>query len=827
MRFWIVLMALLPLLSGAAVRVTENGEAVAAVHAPEELLKSADALAEYVERMTGATLPREAAAGAPVIRLALGTEEPRLATLGAAAYLLHTHDGGLDIVGNSPKAVHDGVHDLLYRLGVRWLQPGERWTVVPNQASLTVPELNVVTEPHFGNRDIWYAYGPGIDPSREVLSADYRRWCEGNRLGGVAPFKSGHTYPNTVGKHAAEFEAHPEYFAMKEDGERLPFDRYQSLCYSNPEVARIFAADKLAELRADKAVNPLAWCVSMDPNDSSVACFCEPCKALGNGSDQVLYLANHVARSLRTEFPDAVVSFYVYASHRLPPEKVKAEPNVYVQVATAFNKTNYTLDELVQRWRETVTAIGIRDYLGVEAWDWGLPGRSRGARFSYVREAIPRFRDWGAVAYNAEMNINWGAQGPATTVAAQLLWDPAADAEALYDDWFRHAYGPAAGSMKRLYEMWEESQELTQHALHLWFRQLGQAMEEAKDAAPDVQARLTDMVVLLHYALLYRDWQDARAAGDREGAYAALKPMLIFTWQTRERGIVHAYALQRRLVNSGDPVLRPLADGWHFKDPEAVWKVAEALSDEALMAIFAQDLEATPPDSRRRHFAGPLTIVEGLDELDEPVQPGGFLRGNSEWLVRVPEGAPLVLDLPMEGVRHVYIVTVTDEAGEDVWEGRRSVQTSERYDYATFTVPIELPAAGDYRFHVTGGEDYRPDFPALWHVALDLSEEAHPMIRFYGPAALYVPAGTERLLVKTDGRLSLQAPGWPGRRDFTVADEDAELRCIVIPVEGAEAQVWLINPATSAKCYFLNVPSLLGRPGHPLLVPAGALSHER
>ena len=39
-----------------------------------------------------------------------------------------------------------------------------------------------------------------------------------------------------------------------------------------------------------------------------------------------------------------------------------------------------TLAELVEQWSKKVGAVGLREYYGVEAWDWGLPGRMRGSR---------------------------------------------------------------------------------------------------------------------------------------------------------------------------------------------------------------------------------------------------------------------------------------------------------------------------------------------------------------------------------------------------------------------------------------------------------------
>jgi len=69
-----------------------------------------------------------------------------------------------------------------------------------------------------------------------------------------------------------------------------------------------------------------------------------------------------------------------------------------VQVALGFNRTQYSLPELVDLWSRKVKAIGLREYYGVEAWDWGLPGRARGGRVNYHRkwsQTQPQWRQCG------------------------------------------------------------------------------------------------------------------------------------------------------------------------------------------------------------------------------------------------------------------------------------------------------------------------------------------------------------------------------------------------------------------------------------------------
>lgn len=731
------------------------------------------------------------------------------------AYVIDINAERAVISGNSGKALKDGVYDLLEQLGCRWLIPSERWTIIPRFPDLTLPAQRTVSSPDFQNRSIWYAYGFGPD---KILGEWYRTWADANRLGGVAKYKIGHTYGSTVGKHQAEFEAHPEYFAMTEEGERRPFKQHQSLCYSNPDVARFFIEDKLAELRADKAENPYAHVVSMDPNDGTDACFCESCKALGNGSDQALYLANQVAKALREEFPDAIVTMYAYASHRLPPEKVVAEPNVEIQVAMGFNRTQYTLEQLVKLWREKVAAVGIRDYFGVMAWDWGLPGRGKASRFRYVSEEIPRYKTWGARAFNTETNANWGSFGPATYVATKLLWNTKADAGAIYDDYFTKAFGKAAEDVKALYQSFSDSSELSRQNLHIWLAQLDKAFKAAEGEDAGVRERLTDLAVWLHYAVLYSRWEQALDTHDQEKAYEALKPLLEFTWQTRERNMVHAYALQRRLVNSGHPSLRPLREGWKVSDPEAIWKNPKTLTDAEALEVFRKDLESHPSDDRIVRFSAKLRPVDGEALIEET---SGFLRFNTTWHVQVEKPGHLSFMLPMNGVKFDYKLRIYDMDGEEVWDSSASVtETSERYETKPFELEVKFPKPGQYTLVFEAGENYAPSFPPGLKAVLEAGPGHPVMFRMIGPLFFYVPKGTKEILVQSDGRFSVDIPG-VGRKDLTTVDNDPKRGCLVIPVEGNDGKIWTMNSATSGVNYFLNIPPYLATDPSRLLVPEG------
>lgn len=836
-------MLLLPILSVSAQDKQTIDGGVKINIAPAEdkqLAETASMLAGYIQEMTGSAkqdVSITLALTGHIVRK--NPTADKLGDMNTGAYaIVKTDPNQLLIAGNSVKAVTDGVYDFLGELGCRWLTPGKNWRIIPKISQLKLPEIDRATQPAFLSRTIFYAYGVGGDDLSKDMAATYQEWSKANRMGSVFTYRCGHAYPSTLGRFAKEFETHPEYFAMKKDGTRFPFGKFNSICYSNPDVAALFIKDKLDELEANTKKDPADIMVSMDPNDGSTECFCENCKKLGNGTDQALHLANQVADALAAKNPKALVGLYAYASHRMPPEKIEARPNICVQQAMGFNKTGLSYKELLDRWSKKVKQIGIRDYLGVMAWDWGLPGRGKGASMSYIKEKIPAYHNWGAITYNSEINANWGSFGAPVYVATRLLWDPKADAEAAYSDFLSHAYGPAAGEMRKLYSAWSENQSLTRTNLHEWLDLMNAAWEKGKNSDPGVKSRLADMMAYIHYAVLFRKWELAEDSRDRAKAYEALRPLLTFTWQTRDRQMVHAYALQRRLVNSGAPVLKPLDPEWRFNEPKAVWKADGLLTDEQVIELFKKDIADYPADDRIKSFSGELVPLppeiavtcftpkqltpELTAQILSKTTPAvGSVRGRSVWHFLIRPEDSRDFEVTLTGAQGEYTLEIFDNSGKSIFDGQEDVEANTKDKTVAFKVNV--PQNGLYTAAVNAPGDYQCKFSGSMPCVIEVSHKNSPHFRQFGQAYFFVPKGTKELLLLTDTRLSISPPAPSGaRKDYSPADFGSR-ECIQIPAGEDAGKVWKMINQTSGKTLFFNIPPYVAEHPSRLLVPKTCL----
>ncbi|MDH3590081.1 MAG: DUF4838 domain-containing protein, partial [Gammaproteobacteria bacterium] len=313
-------------------------------------------------------------------------DKKKLGAMSKEAYIIAAREKGIQLVGNSVLALQHAMFDLLERLGCRFLTPAEAWTIVPEKSRLKLVMGKVFEQPDYVSRRSFFSTGDGAgwapDGSLKEIAADCVQWNRATRQGGYATLAFGHTWGSIISANEEAFRAHPEYFRMNEEGERESFDnpkvRHNPVsmlfCPSKAGLKALCAADRISLLERTREKHPTAYLVSMDPNDGSRPCLCDQCKALGNPTDRVLHLANHVAREIRKVHPDAVGGVLIYPPYNAPPVKERIEPNIYPMLATAFNNSGLSYAELARGWVAAgAKQMLVYDYNGIVQWSHAKP----------------------------------------------------------------------------------------------------------------------------------------------------------------------------------------------------------------------------------------------------------------------------------------------------------------------------------------------------------------------------------------------------------------------------------------------------------------------
>lgn len=809
----------------SATELARNGKALLPVvvgkDASPRVRQAADTLAVYLGKISGARFTVMEGDGTSGIAVGIATRFPRLPyrdqwrpveVTKREDYLLRSHDQGIHVLGATEQAVEHAVWDLLYRVGYRQFFPGPTWEVVPAIRNLSLT-VNAAESPDYHSRRIWYGFG-----AWDYAAGPYADWCTKNRANAGIVLNTGHSYAGHVRANQKEFDAHPEYFALR-NGQR---NVKAQLCLSNEALRRLIAAHAVRYFDA----NPDADSISMDPNDGDAWCECEQCARMGSVSTRVVTLANEVAAAVQRKHAGKYVGIYAYASHS-PPPAVKVHPNVVVSVATSFVRGGFTLDELITGWAKQGATLGIREYYSVHTWDRDLPGRSRGSNLSYLTRTIPEFRRKGARFLSAESSDNWAPNGLGYFLASRTLWDvnEAQRAEEIVEDFLTRAFGPAREPMRRFYKLIDGSnkQLLFTDQIARMYRLLGEAKQQTD--SPAIHARLNDLLLYTHYVDLYERYSEARGP-ERQ---AAFEQVIRHGYRIRTGMMIHAKALYRDVASRDKSVSIPADAQWQVAEAKNPWKSSQPFTATELTAILTEGIKSRP--LAQRDFE---PVVFGMDLVPArslrlaEVKPAAELRGRGTqtyyaWIDN--SASPLELKITGGLIAHyrdrgnVHVKLWNSGADAKPVAEDRSTPP----DGKERTIRLTAPSAGLYRLTVSDGGDmtrvaWAAGTPVIVKSSLEEPLECSGRWSLY----FYVPKGTKVIGLFGGGTGDIVDP--QGKK--TLSLNGKKLGYHSVPVTpGNDGKLWQISNSAGA-IRLLTVPPYLARSGEELLLPAELIRRD-
>lgn len=365
------------------------------------------------------------------------------------------------------------------QLGLRWFWPGELGEDVPKSERLAIDApFEYRHHPQIRARGSMFNYS-------RLGNRGYGRaqeWTMRQRLQlDSLPIEGGHGFGDWWDRY---HEKHPDIFALQPDGTRsgFPSPRTAKLCMTNPKVWDLWLEDVAEELEQD----PHRTVFNASPNDgwASGHCVCERCTAWDHPdgelrifnwskrnearpatSDRDVTFANTLGGLLEQNYPDKDYRVLMLSYGHSRPAPVKARPadNVIMTlVANFFGRTGLvdrgstrgdTYREQFEAWSEIVPSMFWRPNTGSPAgWQQGLPDL-------HVAQTILDFQDVAAAncvgIYIDGVWEHWSTVGPLYYLMAQLAWNPGVDAEAILDDYYARAFGPAAVHVRDYFETLE------------------------------------------------------------------------------------------------------------------------------------------------------------------------------------------------------------------------------------------------------------------------------------------------------------------------------------------------------------------------------------
>ncbi|WP_328324457.1 DUF4838 domain-containing protein [Kribbella sp. NBC_00382] len=371
-----------------------------------------------------------------------------------AGFVVRASSGSVTVVGGSETGTLYGVYELLERCGVRWLAPGPYGTVLPAGA-LTVASGNYASAPHFSQRVLQglprygsLPAGSPVDPLEAAV------WYRRQRLTGVPYGAHGiPLYP------AATKTSNPELF-IHENGVVA-----NQVDVTIPEVL-----DRCeAAIRRTLAADPTAEYINLGPNDGpgfgvtgwDVPGRIDPLYGQLVVTDRYIKFFNLLLDRL-ADFPDLKLAFYAYSEYMEAPQREKPNPRIVpVFAPIAVDRRKSSADDDGWERRYVLQVIADWQALGVDWMYRGYVGNlaDPGLPYSAARQLadeLPEYARLGATGgIRLECIGSWGHLGPAFYLAAKLFWDPTANSAAILRDYYRVAYGSAATTVQRYFQLLE------------------------------------------------------------------------------------------------------------------------------------------------------------------------------------------------------------------------------------------------------------------------------------------------------------------------------------------------------------------------------------
>jgi len=367
-------------------------------------------------------------------------------------------DGNVNVWGFDERGSFSAVCGFLRSLGVRWYLPGELGQIVPRMDSIALPKIDQTVRPDFPLRTINFRFG--------VYGRDAAMWAM--RLGVRQPYgrQAAHgLHHMTHNEHT--LTNHPEWFALYGARRHTQLgQRLNQLCYSNEELF----LETVRYVRAQFDHFDMDVVSVMPPDGYTAICQCELCEGKdapdrgyrGAFSDYVWEFVNRVAKEVRKTHPDRRISNCAYGTYTQPPRNIaKLEPNVQVIIVGGRRPTSPDRDEIRQLRKDWATKtdnpIVVFENYPFTGRNFYLPayiprvmGESINATKGVSRgEDIWLTMDFGenAIGYNHFLIY----------FTARMYWGGnEQNAVAMFDEYCRLFYGPAADEMRSFFTYCED-----------------------------------------------------------------------------------------------------------------------------------------------------------------------------------------------------------------------------------------------------------------------------------------------------------------------------------------------------------------------------------
>ena len=547
-------------------------------------------------------------------------------------------------------------------------------------------------------------------------------------------------------------------------------------------------------------------------------------------SDRVFHLANVAAKRIDAEaatdplYRRTGVCLEAY-NHHSPVPAIPLQANIAVEIPQAFHadETGMTNEQLFAAWGDKRATDGIS--LGVyDYWEdvrsvefLNVPGLS-------LTDQLDEIRMW------QQADLTFGTMettsaGPVTGrqlyLLSRLAWDPSADVDAVLDDYYAHAFGPAQAPMQRMFERWDRGFFLTSLELGQTFADLTVAhdlLHQAQASGDDVigeRARVDDLTAYGHYLRLRYEFDHS---ADRDAAGEAL---LTHMWAMHDRMMLQTARVHNVIMvipTNRRPISESVLARWDMEDPNAVgWSLVTPTTSASIALDLQLDANAFPASL---DFA-PYTYSDDLRPLTPSLLTGPGLESptytRSETFALYADGqTPVIFEAHEKTEPNVPTRIIVTRDGLTLANVPLTAET-------WTTIDLDVPSEGLLEVELALFD--RNLSRVKLRVPKDVAfASVGPVITNQYRASLaaeqhfYVPQDVETLYVYTESPYPPQFTSSSGA--VVTARRDGFLYEMNVDTGG----VWSYSNAYGYDVVLLNAPNHVAPSAEQVLVPAELLS---
>ncbi len=365
-------------------------------------ITAAKVLADTLKQITGVSYT--AAQGVPTgdKEILVGSVSGLdISALGADGYSIKAEGTKIMISGGNRGVLYGAYHFLEEYFGCRWYTstlkviPQGAAEIAEVKAESYTPPLEYREMDWLSRSDATYSVANGLNANiyRSLTAA------QGGTFGYNGSFA--HTIINQFLKPADFFEAHPEWYAWREDSKSR---EAKQLCLTNPEVL----AEMIREVRALLANDSGQPIISVTQDDNQDYCECANCAKVdaeeGSHAGTMIHFVNAIAADIAADYPNALIDTFAYQYTRTPPKTVKPLPNVIVRLCSIECCFAHALDDPdcpdnapfaadIKTWSQICNRLYIWDYT---------------TNYSHYNCIFPNF---GVLQKNMQFFIKYNAKG--------------------------------------------------------------------------------------------------------------------------------------------------------------------------------------------------------------------------------------------------------------------------------------------------------------------------------------------------------------------------------------------------------------------------------